>query len=129
MSALLIAGQNELAQLGNVVEYGTTATILALVCSIVFAAVARFASWRTPAWLRSDKTRPDLDVGASLTALRCADDIPAIELRSRALDHWNARAESAWRLGQLKYAWLKRAALALSIPLFFLVIVAIALLA
>jgi hypothetical protein len=128
MSALLIAGQDRLTRLGKLVEYGTVATILSLVCSMIFAAVARFMSWRTPTWLRSDKTRPDLDVRTSLGMLRHADDLPALELRRRALNHWTARAESAWRLGQLKYSWLQRAAFTFTVPLLFLVVVAVALL-
>jgi hypothetical protein len=128
MSALLIAGQDKLAHLGDIVKYGTAATILALVCSMVFAGIARFASWQTPRWLRRDETRPDIEAGRTLTALRRAGDLSAVELRTLALDHWNARANSAWRLSILKYTWLRRAAFALIVPLLFLVTVGVALL-
>lgn len=128
MSALLIAGQEQLTRLGDVVEYGAAATILALVCSMIFAGIARFASWQTPTWLGRGEKRPDLAVAASLAALRCADQVSAVELRKLALKHWNARADSAWRLSMLKYTWLQRAAFALCAPLFFLVVVAVALL-
>jgi hypothetical protein len=128
MSALLIAGQDKLAGLGHVVKYGTAATILALVCSMIFAGIARFASWQTPTWLGRDEKRPDIAAGSTLTVLRRADDLSAVELRQLALGHWNARANSAWRLSILKYTWLQRAALALIVPLLFLVTVAVALL-
>jgi hypothetical protein len=64
----------------------------------------------------------------SLKALRDADHLSDIQLRNVAFDHWIARSVSAWELGQFKYMWLKRAALALLVPLLFLVVVGAALL-
>jgi hypothetical protein len=95
---------------------------------MIFAGIARFASWQIPTWLGRDETRPDIAAGRTLTALRRADDVSAVELRKLALDHWHARANSAWRLSILKYTWLRRAAFALIVPMLFLVTVGVALL-
>jgi hypothetical protein len=128
MSALLIAGHDKLARLGDIIEYGTAVTILALACSMIFAGISRFASWQIPTWLGRGETRPDIIAGKTLSALRDADDVSAVDLRRLALDHWKARADSAWRLSMLKYTWLRRAALALVVPLLLLVTVGAALL-
>jgi hypothetical protein len=128
MSALLIAAEERLARLGDLVEYGISVTILALVCSIICASIARFASWRTPEWLGRPSPPRHVAVRVTLQALRNADDVSDLQLRSVALDHWTARSMSAWELGQFKYTWLKRATLALLIPLLLLVVVGVALL-
>ena len=68
-------------------------------------------------------------VDESLHAFRAvSNDTPQVEVRALAQDHWKARAESAWRLGDFKRGWLRRSAYLLGAPLLFLIVVAVALL-
>lgn len=81
--------------------------LLGLTWAIAWANLARVVSWTTAWWQGGTKLAPpqrlpsDI-VGQTLSAIRGLDDADQIVLRQSVLEHWRARAESAWRLGQLK---------------------------
>lgn len=78
-----------------------------LAWALVVANLTRVVSWNTPRWLGGAKRvagegRPSDIVKQTLCVVRDSRDAEPIALRQRMLAHWRARADSAWRLGELK---------------------------
>jgi hypothetical protein len=81
--------------------------LLGITWAIAMASLARVVSWTTPRWrggakLAPSERLPSNIVGQTLSAVRGLNDADRNALRERIVEHWRARAESAWRLGQLK---------------------------
>lgn len=76
-----------------------------LAWTLVFANVARTVAWTTRWWLGGmtpvDQVRPSDRVGTTLEAVR-APEASTVGLREKTVEHWHARALSAWQLGVLK---------------------------
>ena len=81
--------------------------LLGLIWAFVMANLARVVSWKTPRWRgrakrKAGEKRPSDIVDKTLEVVRDSGDADRIVLRQRMLEHWSARADSAWRLGKLK---------------------------
>lgn len=81
--------------------------LIGLGWAFAFANIARVVSWTTARRMGGTKSTPGEqlpsdDVGHTLAAVRAADGSGQIALREQALEHWRARANSAWRLGSIK---------------------------
>jgi hypothetical protein len=128
LGGLLLVGFADLAALGDVPEWGVPLALLGLLWALVCASWARFASWDTPRRLGGPKEQPHLQVKETLSALRGATErTKPDELRRLALAHWNARARSAWKLGEFKFEWLRAGLWGLLLPGLYLVVVGFAL--
>ena len=81
--------------------------LVGLMWAFLLANVARFVAWTTSRWSGGTKwvahsPLPSTRVGETLDAVRQASGEDSLALRGKALEHWKARADSAWRLGALK---------------------------
>jgi hypothetical protein len=100
--------------------------------AFVFALSARVVSWETPLWLggpywrkrialywreriareeQPKKRLPFEEVGMTLDRVRSYYGSDQRELRQRAIDHWQAREQSTYCLGNVKEARLRLALL------------------
>ncbi|HEV7752606.1 MAG TPA: hypothetical protein VGO71_13760 [Baekduia sp.] len=70
----------------------------------VFANIARVVSFPTPRWLGGKRWKPRAPSDVVKDTLNTIRDEPGagLALRKHAHDHWRARAESAYKLGDLK---------------------------
>jgi hypothetical protein len=127
VSALLVAAatSQQVSELGGPVTWGIAPAIAGLLWTIAWATAARFAGWK---WRGAPPERHDLDVKRTLDALREApDDMPSDDLRRLALEHWNVRALSAWRLEKYKAKLLRTGLVGLTLPFAYLALLAVAL--
>jgi hypothetical protein len=78
--------------------------LLGLGWGFVVANIARFVSYNTPRWRGGAKFRvlPSDVVWETLDAARKGDPGDSVAIRQLTLEHWRARAESAYELGKLK---------------------------
>jgi len=83
------------------------AALVGVAWTLAFANLARVVSWKTPRWRggpdsSSPSEKPSDVVARTLTATRDADIADPIGWHRAALMHWQARAKSAWHLGDMK---------------------------
>jgi hypothetical protein len=82
------------------------AALIGIAWTIALANLARVVSWTTPRWRGGSKAAPeglpsDI-VWRTLSAIRELDVAEGAVLRKGVLGHWEARARSAWKLGDMK---------------------------
>jgi hypothetical protein len=110
VGGLLLLGFEDLSGLGNVPEWGVPVALVGLIWALVCASLARFGSWDTPKRYGGPREAYHGDVKRTLDALRDAtEETEPVELRRLAHAHWNARAHSAWKLGEFKFKRLRLA--------------------
>jgi hypothetical protein len=92
-------GREEAVGLGWLV-----AALVGLGWAFLLANLARVLSWLTPAWRGGENRvpRPSDVVAETLDVARERENKDSAALRQDAIAHWQARAESAWRLGAIK---------------------------
>jgi hypothetical protein len=142
VAALLVASRDTLPS-GDFISWSLTLAVVSLIWTVTCASAARFCAWptlrrlndsgvgrrvlRAVRWTEQDSGL-DLDerVGCTLDALRAAPEADSLGLRQRALAHWRARAQSAFRLGEWKWGFLLRGLWGLAAPFAYIVAVAVA---
>lgn len=119
MGALILAGVGHSPRTSN--HIAGWAVVL-LVVSILCALCARFVSWRWPRWLLGPRGELHLDVEKELSALRdMSEESDSLSIRRQGRKLWEARAKSAWRLGDHKKGLLIAAVALLAPALVFVV--------
>ncbi len=102
---------------------GLIVALVGLVWAVAWANLARFVSWTTPRCLGGAKLapeeRPSDIVKRTLYVVRHSPDVDRIVLRRRILEHWLARAESAFKLSELKDTRLRWSLLGFVGPLVY----------
>jgi HPt (histidine-containing phosphotransfer) domain-containing protein len=94
------------------------AALVALLWTLLLANLARVVSWNTPRWRGGAKVegkRPSDEVRDTLAAVR--NERAENSLRKRAVEHWHARAISAYELGTMKDRRLRLALSGFAAPL------------
>jgi hypothetical protein len=108
VGGLLLLGFEDLSGLGDVPEWGVPVALVGLIWALVCASLARFGSWDTPEKYGGPKEAYHGEFKRTVDALRDAtEETEPVELRRLARTHWNARAESAWKLGGFKFKRLR----------------------